>query len=140
MKRVDDVNTNVDDPNRHNVGGSMNRPVRNDDPLAPRNYHSDEPLYDEEILEPTFAENVNVILGDLEQMLISKNMKYGNSALEPTRIFSKASPVEQILVRLDDKLSRISNRQDNEDEDVVNDLLGYLVLLKIALKENSKNN
>jgi len=36
----------------------------------------------------------------------------------------------QILVRIDDKLSRMSNQ--DEDEDVVSDLLGYLVLLKIA--------
>jgi len=29
---------NTDDPNRHNVGGSMNRPPRNDDPHSPRNH------------------------------------------------------------------------------------------------------
>jgi len=63
-------------------------------------------------------------------MLISKNKKYGNSALEPKRIFSKASAEEQLLVRIDDKLSRMSNQ--DEDEDVIEDLLGYLVLLKIA--------
>jgi len=78
----------------------------------------------------SFSENVYEITNALAEMLISKNAKYGNSALEPKRIFSKASPVEQILVRIDDKLSRMSNQ--DEDEDVVSDLLGYLVLLKIA--------
>ena len=67
-------------------------------------------------------------------MLIDKNKKYGNSALEPKRIFSKASTVEQILVRIDDKLSRVANQSDLEDEDVLSDLLGYIVLLKIAKK------
>ena len=79
-----------------------------------------------------FASSVRAVTDKLAEMLISKNEKYGNSALEPKRIFSKASSVEQLLVRIDDKLSRIANQSDLEDEDVVTDLLGYLVLLKIA--------
>lgn len=69
---------------------------------------------------------------EIKQLLIEKNRKYGNSALEPCRIFSKANSVEQILVRIDDKLNRIRNRQNDEDEDVVKDLVGYLILLMIA--------
>ena len=61
-----------------------------------------------------------------------KNKKYGNSALEPKRIFSNASAKEQILVRIDDKLSRIANQNIDDDEDAVLDLIGYLVLLKMA--------
>jgi hypothetical protein len=39
-------------------------------------------------------------------------------------------------VRIDDKLKRIKNGSlDKDDEDVVNDLIGYLVLLKIHAKE-----
>lgn len=67
----------------------------------------------------------------LAQMLIAKNQAYGNSALEPVRIFSKADTVEQILVRIDDKLSRLM-RGHAAGEDVVKDLLGYLILLRIA--------
>ena len=66
-------------------------------------------------------------------MLVSKNKKYGNSALNPKRIFSKADAKEQIKVRIDDKLSRMSNQDD--DEDVIMDLMGYLVLLRISEKE-----
>lgn len=71
---------------------------------------------------------------------MSKNEKYGDSALNPTRIFSKASAVEQILVRIDDKLSRIAKGAGlvADDEDVINDLIGYLVLLKIALNKQEK--
>ena len=65
------------------------------------------------------------------EMLIEKNKKYGNSAIQPKRIFSKASPVEQINVRIDDKLSRIANQQINEDEDAEFDLIGYLILKRV---------
>lgn len=70
-------------------------------------------------------------------MLLDKNKKYGDSALNPVRIFSKANAVEQILVRIDDKLSRISKGAGlvAKDEDVINDLIGYLVLLKIAKQQ-----
>jgi hypothetical protein len=70
---------------------------------------------------------------ELAVMLKAKNAAYGNSALDPVRIFSKASPVEQILVRLDDKLSRLQ-RGSAAGEDVILDLLGYLVLLRIAMR------
>ena len=74
---------------------------------------------------------------ELKWMLIEKNRKYGNSALSPLRVFSKASPEEQILVRMDDKLNRIRNRQNDEDEDVIMDLAGYLILLMVA-KDKAK--
>jgi hypothetical protein len=68
----------------------------------------------------------------LKQTLLDKNRKYGNSALEPVRLFSKADPVEQIRVRIDDKLSRLQSAQIDDTEDVELDLAGYLVLLKVA--------
>ncbi len=79
-----------------------------------------------------FREVLENVLWDVRTMLINKNRKYGNSTLEPKRIFSKASPLEQIKVRIDDKLSRIANKQDDDDEDAEIDLLGYLVIHEIA--------
>ncbi|WP_437310080.1 hypothetical protein [Sorangium sp. So ce388] len=67
----------------------------------------------------------------LKDLLLAKNACYGNSALDPVRIFSKADPVEQIRVRIDDKLSRLA-RGSAAGEDVEQDLLGYLVLLRVA--------
>lgn len=67
----------------------------------------------------------------IEKLLLEKNAAYGNSALDPLRVFSKASSIEQILVRIDDKLSRLS-RGAAAGEDVEQDLLGYLVLLRVA--------
>ena len=77
------------------------------------------------------------VCDSIKNLLLDKNRKYGDSALNPNRIFSKASPVEQIFVRIDDKLSRISKGAGliANDEDVINDLIGYLVLLKIAQKQ-----
>ena len=69
---------------------------------------------------------------DILEMLLDKNRKYGDSALNPSRIFSSASPVEQINVRIDDKLSRIASAQADDDEDVDLDLIGYLILRRIA--------
>ena len=85
--------------------------------------------------EKTFKDKVSNICNGIAEMLEEKNKKYGDSALNPKRIFSNASPKEQILVRIDDKLSRLSNQNIDEDEDVVDDLIGYLILLKIAQQE-----
>ena len=80
---------------------------------------------------------ISGVCDDIKELLIHKNRKYGNSALKPCRVFSKASPVEQLLVRIDDKLNRIMKGAGllANDEDVVNDLIGYLVLLKIAMND-----
>ena len=66
-------------------------------------------------------------------------MKYGDSALNPIRIMSQASNIEQILVRIDDKLNRLKQGQNLlfDDEDVIMDLIGYYVLLKIAIDRDS---
>lgn len=74
----------------------------------------------------------------LKELLLEKNRKYGNSALHPLRCFSRASADEQLLVRLDDKLSRIQNRQNDDDEDVYMDLAGYLILYMIAKDKNKE--
>ena len=80
----------------------------------------------------TFHEQVYKVLGDIQEMLIAKNQKYGNSALEPLGVFSHLSAKEGLMVRIDDKLKRIKNGSlEKDDEDVINDLIGYLVLLKI---------
>jgi hypothetical protein len=76
---------------------------------------------------------------DIKQMLLDKNRRYGDSALNPIRIFSKATSSEQILVRLDDKLSRLRSSQLDDDEDVINDLIGYLILLKISKQQYVQN-
>ena len=73
----------------------------------------------------------------LAEMLIEKNIAYGDSALNPVRVFSRGMDAgAQILVRIDDKLSRIA-RGSAAGEDAVLDLLGYLVLYRIAATRNA---
>ena len=78
-------------------------------------------------------------LKQIRALLVSKNKAYGNSALEPSRIFSKADSIEQLKVRIDDKLTRIKTQGFADSEDTLSDLIGYLVLLKIALTEKAEN-
>lgn len=68
----------------------------------------------------------------IADMLCEKNRKYGDSALHPVRVFSTCGPVEQINVRLDDKLSRLRSAQGDDAEDAELDLIGYLILKRIA--------
>lgn len=77
---------------------------------------------------------------EIGKFLIDKNRKYGNSAIQPTRIFSKASDEEQIMVRLDDKLSRLQSGQCDDDEDVILDIIGYLILLRTIRAIKAKIN
>jgi len=70
------------------------------------------------------------------KMLVDKNISYGDSALSPKRVFSKSDNVEQLKVRIDDKLNRISNSQGYPGDNDIDDMIGYLILLKIAVDKN----
>lgn len=88
--------------------------------------------------EHDFRAKVVKVLGATSAMLFKKNKAYGNSALDPIRVFSQADPVEQLKVRIDDKLSRLKRGEEFENEDTILDLIGYLVLLKIAMNEREE--
>lgn len=84
------------------------------------------------MIDPKVVRGLMVLVGlGAVEMLQRKNEAYGNSALDPVRVFSKASPEEQIRVRLDDKISRLM-RGDAAGEDVMFDLFGYLLLYRVA--------
>lgn len=73
----------------------------------------------------------------VKELLLKKNAAYGSSAFDPVRVFSKTDQVEQIKVRIDDKLSRLM-RGTAAGEDVELDLIGYLILLRIAKRRAAK--
>ena len=73
---------------------------------------------------------------EMAQLLIEKNISYGNSALEPINIFSNQNDVDSLKARVDDKLSRIKNNQGYPGDNDLGDLIGYLILLKIALDKD----
>ena len=78
-------------------------------------------------------EEAKYILDGIYKMLEEKNTAYGDSALNPLRLFSRVDAVESLCVRIDDKINRIKNSGINKDtEDSVEDLIGYLVLLQVA--------
>lgn len=83
-------------------------------------------------------ELIKKVCEEIENELINKNRKYGDSALNPKRVFSKCDNIEQINVRIDDKISRIMSSQDDDTEDAEFDLLGYLVLKRVAKRYNEK--
>jgi len=74
---------------------------------------------------------------EIKTFLLEKNKAYGNSALDPINIFSKNTAVEQIAVRIDDKLNRLKKGSEFQGDDTVKDLAGYLILYLIALENNN---
>ena len=83
-------------------------------------------------------ESIARVVSEIKEMLIAKNRAYGDSALEPVRVFSKAETIEQLYVRIDDKLSRIKRGHEYPGDDTISDLIGYLVLLLIAKEKNER--
>jgi hypothetical protein len=68
------------------------------------------------------------VLDGLESILRYKNQKYGNSGLSEVGVLSKASALDKLLARADDKIARIKNSDVLRKNDVC-DLIGYLVLI-----------
>jgi len=84
--------------------------------------------------------NIKWTCNEIRDLLLSKNKAYGDSALEPDNIFSKLDNAQAICARIDDKLSRIKNNGLNDaTEDTLDDLIGYLILLKIARETKGEN-
>jgi len=77
----------------------------------------------------------------IESMLLDKNRRYGNSSLNPTGVFTSVKRESKIEARIDDKLARIKNFASKNEkhcidyEDAIDDLIGYLILYRIALRE-----
>jgi hypothetical protein len=91
-------------------------------------------LSKEELKQDQFGIQLLKTTREITELLISKNKAYGNTALNPTNIFSKLSATEAICARLDDKIARIKNKGINDKtEDTVDDLIGYLLLLKMSM-------
>ena len=81
-------------------------------------------------------DKIRKTMKEVLDLLIAKNKQYGDSSLNPTGIFAKGSAEDLIRIRIDDKLNRLLQGDDSieSDEDVILDLIGYLVLLLIAIR------
>jgi hypothetical protein len=96
-----------------------------------------EKIYELSLKAPSGSKILKECL-EIANLLINKNISYGSSFDKPINIFSNATPGEQILVRIDDKLNRIKNGKEYATEDTVLDLIGYLTLYRVL--ENSNIN
>lgn len=87
----------------------------------------------------TVQDDIRAVCDEIRDFLVAKNVQYGNSAIDPVRIFSKASTEEQLRVRIDDKISRLVRGNDSiePDSDIVDDLIGYFILWKVAARRNN---
>jgi len=82
------------------------------------------------------ANKITRTANSVRDLLLEKNAAYGDSALKPSNIFARGSAVDNIACRIDDKLMRIKNKGLNDaTEDTLQDLIGYLILLKIAIED-----
>lgn len=83
-----------------------------------------------------FDWHLDKVAKQITDLLKSKNKAYGNTALNPSNVFSKLDSTEAICARLDDKLARIQNKGINDKtEDTVDDIIGYLLLLKMSMEK-----
>jgi len=83
-------------------------------------------------------ESIERVMSGIQKMLIEKNRAYGDSALEPVRVFSKTDTTEQLYVRIDDKLSRVKRGHEYPGDDTIFDLIGYLILLLISKERDER--
>jgi len=80
--------------------------------------------------DKTTEESIEILFKNFATFLTEKNRRYGDSALKPAAIFSRAPADVQICNRLDDKLNRIKIAKDLNKNDVA-DVFGYVALLLI---------
>lgn len=84
---------------------------------------------------PEMAARIAAVCDELKRFLLAKNQAYGNSAADPIRIFSRSNPIEQINIRIDDKLSRLMHGSEFPGDDTELDLIGYLILKRVLVMD-----
>ena len=80
------------------------------------------------------------VLDGMKSLLLYKNRKYGDSAINPKKIFYKGDSTNSILIRLDDKLGRVmANTDDKPRVNDVADIIGYCTLLLVSMGVTSED-
>jgi len=83
---------------------------------------------------PSTADKIKEECEDIMKTLLEKNRKYGDSAFNSGELFN-VPPITAIKARINDKVSRIKAAQADDLEDPIKDLIGYLILLRVAMKD-----
>ena len=79
----------------------------------------------------TTAEKIEKECEAIKNLLLEKNKKYGDSAFNSGIMF-EIPPLTAIKARINDKISRIKTDENENTEDASLDLIGYLILYRIA--------
>lgn len=82
-------------------------------------------------METNTQDKIIEVTQAMQELLLEKNKRYGDAAVNPTKVFSKLDGADSIKIRLDDKLSRVRNSLEVRTNDVC-DIIGYLTLLLVA--------
>lgn len=83
---------------------------------------------------PPTQQKIHEIMGAMKDLLLYKNQKYGDSAINPEKIFYKGDSTSSILIRLNDKIGRVkANPDDKPRINDVCDIIGYCTLLLISM-------
>lgn len=83
---------------------------------------------------PPTQQKIHEIMGAMKDLLLYKNQKYGDSAINPKKIFYKGNSTNSILIHLDDKIGRVmSNTEEKPRVNDVCDIIGYCTLLLISM-------
>ena len=89
---------------------------------------------------PPTQQKIHEIMGAMKDLLLYKNQKYGDSAINPKGIFYKGDSTNSILIRLDDKIGRVmSNTEEKPRVNDVCDIIGYCTLLLISMGVTSED-
>ena len=85
-------------------------------------------------------QKIHEIMEAMKDLLLYKNQKYGDSAINPKKIFYKGDSTNSILIRLDDKIGRVkSNTEDKPRVNDVCDIIGYCTLLLISMNVTAED-
>lgn len=71
---------------------------------------------------------IREVCDEMCDFLQGKNSAYGNSIVDPLKVFSKLDAGERLGIRMDDKLSRMLRGHGYSGDDDAKDLLGYLIM------------
>ena len=84
----------------------------------------------EKVASEDVSQHIISTTNRVRDLLLEKNKSYGNSALNPPRIFAKGADAElQLMARIDDKIARVQNGHEFPGDDTILDLCGYLILV-----------
>ena len=121
---------------------SLEEAIKHDDSLLPQ---IEAQLYAQTMespwgdLPPT-QQKILEIMNAMKDLLLYKNQKYGDSAINPKKIFYKGDSTNSILIRLDDKIGRVmSNTEEKPRVNDVCDIIGYCTLLLISMGVTSED-